>query len=133
MKVAQVFLGSSSGGMIAYANALLNGMSDTTQYDDDGKLISIAGDGGTEQAIDSAQAMQNLNVILGELPAPEIEDDSVDPVVTTKSDEANRSALGLGLPSVGEKSLVLLMQLLTITGILLLGTGTLMIFRSKQS
>jgi hypothetical protein len=133
IKVARVFLGSSSGGMIAYANALLNGMSDTTQYNDDGDLISIAGNGGTEQAIDSAQVMQNLNVILGELPAPEIEDNPVDIALVTESDESNRSALGLGLPSVGEKSLALLMQLLTITGILLLGTGTLMIFRSKQS
>ena len=125
LAVAQTYVGSASGGSVADSHAILNGLEDKFEYDENSNLVNIPGAGGINQAIITAQGLASLSVIEGELPESEA-------VYELNGQEVNASVLGLGLPSVGDKFLTITMQLSLVLGALLVVTsGGILIFKKN--
>ena len=80
------------------------------------------GEGGSAQAYSAARNMADFSLTASPLPAPE----AIEAVA------AGGHALGLGLPSVGEKILADVMKISMLVGVALIGLGGIIVVRGRS-
>ena len=133
LALAKIFLGPGGGTVISSLQAARDGFDANAN----GAIESVAGEGGAKQAYREAQLMATYTLVPGAPPAVATPEPTAvptpAPTATPVPPATTLQPPGLGLPSVGDKSVPVGVQVALMAAAVLLAAGGALMIRGRRA